>query len=249
MITQFTQDLKAKNLKVTPQRIAILSEIEANGHMDVDELYERIKEFYPSISLATIYKNISALCDANILREIKAPNHKQKYELACDKHIHVACEKCGKFEDLKIDTTKLGNIMTSINAAGNQSAKDDAKKTFEMILGAGKGEYVSASITQMSKDTFFHDLTTAHNTVNRTQNDAILTSLIGSSTNATIGMNAVANAGFFKDLESIAHSHTNTTSEQSSANATINIANDMASVAGSLEPTTHTNSKCVSRVC
>ena len=153
------------------------------------------------------------------------------------------------FLSLKIDTTKLGNIMTSINAAGNQSAKDDAKKTFEMILGAGKGEYVSASITQMSKDTFFHDLTTALNTGNRTQNDAILTSLIGSSTNATIGMNAVANAGFFKDLESIAHSHTNTTSEQSSANATINIANDMASVAGSLEPTTHTNSKCVSRVC
>lgn len=150
------------------------------------------------------------------------------------------------FLSLKVDTTKLGNIMTSINGVNNT---DDAKKTFEMILGAGKGEYVSASITQMSKDTFFHDLTTALNTGNRTQNDAILTSLIGSSTNATIGMNAVANAGFFKDLESIAHSHTNTTSEQSSANATINIANDMASVAGSLEPTTHTNSKCVSRVC
>ena len=107
MMTHFTQDLKAKNLKVTPQRIAMLSEIETNGHMDVDELYEKIKEFYPSISLATIYKNISALCDANILREIKAPNHKQKYELACDKHIHVACENCGRFEDLKIDTTKL----------------------------------------------------------------------------------------------------------------------------------------------
>lgn len=107
MVAQFTKDLKAKNLKVTPQRMAMLHEIEENGHMDVDELYARIKEFYPSISLATIYKNIDALCEANILREIKAPNHKQKYELACDKHIHVACEKCGKFEDLKMDTTTL----------------------------------------------------------------------------------------------------------------------------------------------
>ena len=71
MVAQFTKDLKAKNLKVTPQRIAMLHEIEENGHMDVDELYERIKEFYPSISLATIYKNIGALCEANILREIK----------------------------------------------------------------------------------------------------------------------------------------------------------------------------------
>ena len=245
----FEVQLKEKKLKVTPQRMAILNEIQRNGHLGIEEIYENIRKIYPAISLATVYKNITSLYEVNLLREIKAPYQKQKYELACDRHIHVACEKCGKFEDLKIDTTKLGNIMTSINAAGNQSAKDDAKKTFEMILGAGKGEYVSASITQMSKDTFFHDLTTALNTGNRTQNDAILTSLIGSSTNATIGMNAVANAGFFKDLESIAHSHTNTTSEQSSANATINIANDMASVAGSLEPTTHTNSKCVSRVC
>ncbi len=101
------QDLRAKNLKITPQRIAMLNEIKKNGHMDVDEIYAHIRDFYPSISLATIYKNIGALCEANILREVKAPGQKQKYELACDRHIHVTCEKCGKLEDIKIDTSAL----------------------------------------------------------------------------------------------------------------------------------------------
>ena len=113
MDIQFVKDLKAKNLKVTPQRVAMLNEIKENGHMDVDEIYLKIKEFYPSISLATIYKNIITLCEANILREVKAPTQKQKYELACDKHIHVVCEKCGKLEDLKIDTKKLEKLTAT----------------------------------------------------------------------------------------------------------------------------------------
>ncbi|PAF41169.1 Fur family transcriptional regulator [Helicobacter sp. 11S03491-1] len=105
----FEVSLKAKNLKVTPQRIAILKEIEKNGHISIDDIYENIRKDYPSISLATVYKNITALYEVNILREIKAPAQKQRYELSCDHHIHVACEKCGKLEDIKIDISDISN--------------------------------------------------------------------------------------------------------------------------------------------
>ena len=56
---------------------------------------------------STIYKNVNALCKANILREIKAPKDKQKYELSSDKHLHVYCEKCGRLDDIKLDTRAL----------------------------------------------------------------------------------------------------------------------------------------------
>lgn len=105
----FEISLKEKNLKVTPQRIAILKEIEKSGHISVDDIYENIKKDYPSISLATVYKNITALYEANILREIKPPAQKQRYELSYDHHIHVACEKCGKLEDLRIDISNISN--------------------------------------------------------------------------------------------------------------------------------------------
>ena len=75
--------------------------------MSVEEIYEQIRSVYPSISLATIYKNINMLCEANILREIKAPKDKQRFELSSDRHLHVYCEKCGKLEDIKLETDYL----------------------------------------------------------------------------------------------------------------------------------------------
>lgn len=105
----FELQLKTKKLKVTPQRMAILSTIHKCGHIGIEEIYEKIKKDYPSISLATVYKNIASLHEASILREVKAPSQKQKYELACDKHIHVACEKCGKLEDVHLNVKGILN--------------------------------------------------------------------------------------------------------------------------------------------
>lgn len=108
----FEKELKDKKLKVTPQRIAILKEIKCSGHASIEEIYDKIKEHYPSTSLATIYKNVATLCETNILTEIKAPGYKQKYEIRQTSHVHVACEKCGKLEDLHVDFEALKNNCT-----------------------------------------------------------------------------------------------------------------------------------------
>ena len=50
--------LKDNNLKVTPQRLTIVEELYVNGHMNIDQVYKSLQEKFPSISLATIYKNI-----------------------------------------------------------------------------------------------------------------------------------------------------------------------------------------------
>lgn len=110
----FEAELKAKKLKVTPQRMAILNEIHKNGHIGIEEIYENIRKSHPTISLATVYKNITSLYEVNILREIKAPYQKQKYELACDRHIHVACEKCGKLEDVHMELKDVMNRCSSV---------------------------------------------------------------------------------------------------------------------------------------
>ncbi|STP12243.1 peroxide stress regulator [Helicobacter mustelae] len=103
----FESQLKNKKLKVTPQRMAILNTIYKKGHIGIEEIYDNIKRNHPSISLATVYKNIASLHEANILREVKAPSQKQKYELACDKHVHVSCEKCGKLEDVYLNLSEI----------------------------------------------------------------------------------------------------------------------------------------------
>ena len=96
----YTERLRDNNLKVTPQRIAILEEIEAAGHIDVDKLYEVLLITFPSISLATVYKNVNQMYELNVLEVIKAPNHKLQYEIAKEPHIHLACNACGSVMDM-----------------------------------------------------------------------------------------------------------------------------------------------------
>lgn len=117
----FETQLKEKKLKVTPQRMAILNEIQKNGHLGIEEIYENIRKICPAISLATVYKNITSLYEVNLLREIKAPYQKQKYELASDRHIHVACEKCGKLEDVHIE---LNDAMSRCSDMTNYKLHD-----------------------------------------------------------------------------------------------------------------------------
>lgn len=99
--------LKEYNLKVTPQRLAIVEELHKNGHMNIDEIYKNLLEKFPSISLATIYKNVNAMVERVFLNEVKIPEAKSVYELAKDEHSHLVCTSCGKIEDITIDTSML----------------------------------------------------------------------------------------------------------------------------------------------
>ena len=96
--------LKNSPLKVTPQRLEILQTIQENGHISIDDLYAHIKEKFPSISLATVYKNIHTLKDEGILLEIHPQNEKLHFEIKKEPHGHFICKKCGKIYDFKIQT-------------------------------------------------------------------------------------------------------------------------------------------------
>jgi len=94
--------LEESNLKTTPQRLAILKELDKKGHASIEEIYENIKEMFPSISLATIYKNINALKEEGVISEI-CLHQKPKFEIAKESHAHFICKKCGKVEDVPLN--------------------------------------------------------------------------------------------------------------------------------------------------
>ncbi|TLP37652.1 Fur family transcriptional regulator [Arcobacter arenosus] len=107
--------LKEYNLKVTPQRVAIVEELYKNGHMNIDDLYKNLLEKFPSISLATIYKNVNAMVEKIFLNEVKVPDAKTVYELVKEEHSHLVCSSCGKIEDIIIDTSVLNNTLSSVS--------------------------------------------------------------------------------------------------------------------------------------
>lgn len=94
--------LKENDLKATIQRTSILKSIDKIGHLNIDEIYEDVKESYPTLSLATIYKNIILMQEKNVLIEVPMNGEKSKYELKKEEHIHLICQECGTIKDTEI---------------------------------------------------------------------------------------------------------------------------------------------------
>ncbi len=103
----FTNILRTHNLKATPQRLAILEIIFFHRHINIDKLYDEVKQKFDSISLATIYKNINAMTKNMLLQEIKLPNEKNVYEMIKEEHSHLLCNKCGKVIDIQVETKDI----------------------------------------------------------------------------------------------------------------------------------------------
>jgi len=101
--------LKERKLKATPQRLAILNFLNSHTHPTIEEIYEEIKKVFPSISLATIYKNIIALKEENIISEV-CLHQKAKFEITKEPHAHFICKKCGKVEDVPFNDIIKGEI-------------------------------------------------------------------------------------------------------------------------------------------
>ena len=113
MQKQIVDILKEYGLKATPQRVTILSAIERHGHANIDEIYKDAKEKHSTISLATVYKNVTSLVAIDLLKEVALNNFKSKYEINKQPHSHIVCKKCGEVEDISLtneiefDTAKL----------------------------------------------------------------------------------------------------------------------------------------------
>ncbi len=115
--------LKQNNLKATIQRTNILKSINRTGHITIDEIYEELKIDYPTLSLATIYKNILLMVQHGVIVEIPISGEKSKYEIKKDEHIHLICKSCGNIEDRElsscnIDIEDFNIIFKQINLYG-----------------------------------------------------------------------------------------------------------------------------------
>jgi len=103
----YTEILRSYNLKATPQRLVIIESVDKYGHINIDKLYEEVKNTFSSISLATIYKNINSMIKNTLLQEVKIPNEKSVYEMIKEQHSHLVCKNCGIVMDITVDTTRI----------------------------------------------------------------------------------------------------------------------------------------------
>lgn len=102
--------LRKHGYRLTPQRHMILSVIqEANEHLNIEQITERVQQRNPYVSLSTIYRTLELLKNLNLIRESHLPGGQPAYEAAEGQaHHHLICRRCHK--TIHLDETLLGNL-------------------------------------------------------------------------------------------------------------------------------------------
>ena len=99
------EKLREKGLKVTHQRILVLSVLEQNNgrHMTAEDIYELVSEDYPEIGLATVYRTLQLLWDMQLVDRLNLDDGCVRYEIghllkggARHNHHHLICRSCNR---------------------------------------------------------------------------------------------------------------------------------------------------------
>ena len=99
------EKLKEKGLKVTHQRLLVLSVLEENSgsHMTAEDIYDLVSEDYPEIGLATVYRTLQLLWDMRLVDRISFGDGCVRYEIGHllngetkHNHHHLICKRCNK---------------------------------------------------------------------------------------------------------------------------------------------------------
>jgi Fe2+ or Zn2+ uptake regulation protein len=102
--------LRKLGYRLTPQRSMILTVlVEANEHLSIEQITERVQKKYPNVSLSTVYRTLELLKMTGLVRENHLPGQTPSYETT-DKqaHHHLVCCRCSTTQHL--DETLLGNL-------------------------------------------------------------------------------------------------------------------------------------------
>jgi Fur family peroxide stress response transcriptional regulator len=100
-INNFINDCKQQGLNVTYQRIAIYKALMENAeHPTAEDIYNTVKQDYPTISLATVYKSLETLAEHNIISKVTHLHNTVRYDGETDTHHHLICIKCKSILDV-----------------------------------------------------------------------------------------------------------------------------------------------------
>lgn len=98
-------------LKTSKQRQAILNELCSRcDHPTAEQIYFKLKDQYPSLSLATVYRNLKQLEEHNIVLRIPCLEA-DRFDGKTKQHYHMTCLNCAQIVDLEIENDEQIDTM------------------------------------------------------------------------------------------------------------------------------------------
>ncbi len=100
--TEFRSLCERAGLAVTHQRQIIYDVLRSTeGHPSPEEVYAEVRQRIPSISLATVYKNLHLFIGSGIFQQVSLHHGSMRVETNQARHHHLLCTRCKAIADVE----------------------------------------------------------------------------------------------------------------------------------------------------
>ena len=117
MLTQpeIVERLRWWGVRVTPQRLAIAEAVlNSTDHPTVQQIYERVRDHFPSMTLATIYSTLGVLERSGLIQEL--PFEKMsRYEANMEPHVNLVGIQCENVMDADVGQDVVVRLKNRIS--------------------------------------------------------------------------------------------------------------------------------------
>ncbi len=69
-------------------------------HPTAEWVYARLKPTHPSLSLATVYRNLTQLKNDGLISSMGVVQGQERFDGNCTSHAHAVCVQCGRMVDV-----------------------------------------------------------------------------------------------------------------------------------------------------
>lgn len=97
--------------RMTRQLVAVYEAIQADPtHPGADEIYQRVRQTLPQISLGTVYRNLQRLVEEGRIHLLLVGERIARYDSMLTEHDHFICLQCGGVVDVLLDRDRQVNL-------------------------------------------------------------------------------------------------------------------------------------------
>ena len=119
----FSAVCRERGIKLTHQRMEIFREVaQTVDHPDADQVFHRVRERLPTVSLDTVYRTLWLLKDLGLVVPLGTSRERTRFDANLTTHHHFVCGQCGFTRDFSCDDLDKIKLPDSVGSLGEIKA-------------------------------------------------------------------------------------------------------------------------------
>lgn len=122
-VKNFESVCRGKGITLTHQRMEIFREIaQAGDHPNADQVFQRVRNRLPTVSLDTVYRTLWLLKDLGLVVPLGSSRERTRFDANLTSHHHFVCGRCGFTRDFYSNNLDNLSLPESVGSFGEIEA-------------------------------------------------------------------------------------------------------------------------------